>query len=185
MSLFKSNGCWLSIIVFLSTIVSLTVFGLIYLLIVIPRSPLSAEVIATPPGQVLTLPTARPTSEVMTSDVPPTPTSRLFKAQNPVRGFSECERYGFQGVVRSVTGSGLANVHVVVWAEDMRVLRAERTDVSGVYEAHLLGQAEVSQVWIQLYQNDLPVSEAINFDIQEDCQTGYQLYQIDWQAVRQ
>lgn len=176
----KSNGCWLSILVFLGTTVSLTVFVLIYLLSVLPKPSLSAEVVSTPPGQILALPTAPPSSQERR---PPLPSTVKFTAKNPIRGFSDCETYGFRGIISPLTADPLPDVQVVVWTDQLLMVGLEQADVSGIYEINLADPPPTPVIWIQLYQNDLPVSQPISLEIETDCLAGYQLYQIDWQEI--
>lgn len=153
---------------------------LAYLLLTLPAP--EGGVTPTPQVPVLSLPTApAPTA---TPGPPPSPPEAIFVAEEPVQGFSDCNRYGFLGVVAGIDGQQLADVQVVVWEDRAGLLALATTDAAGKYAIELKAKPAPRKLWLQLYQNDEPVSEPVLLQTQVNCQTGFQVYQVNWRKIK-
>lgn len=164
---------------FLSVMVACVMAVLAYLLLTLPESV--ENVSPTPSRAVLRLPTA----------LLPTTTSGLrrpvevkFIPQEPIKGFSNCDRYGFKGLVRGSDGNPIANIQVVIWEDETGGLLAlDTTDLDGTYSLEIQAKPRPRNLWVQVFQNDIPVSEPVLMKTQVDCQNGFQIYQINWQEL--
>lgn len=174
----SGNGCWFVILIGLGMGVGAILLMLVYLLITLPIAT-SSNLAPTP--ITLSLPTA---PVATTTFNPPVPHETPFVAKEPIRGFNNCETYGFRGIVWTADNESFPGIQVVVWDDQERLSAIETTDVSGIYEIEMTTQPTTPQFWLQLYQGDRPVSEAIPLDITANCETGYQIYQVDWQATQ-
>ena len=143
-----------------------------------PTNRLYAEPTSAIPA--LRLPTVSPPT--MTR-APLAPSVEKFTAKEPIRGFNDCAEYGFRGIVWSITQEPLADVQVVLWEKEAHLVAIETTDSSGIYQIMLSGSANIPQFWVQIYQADQPASNPLLLDIHSDCNQGYQVYQVDWQAI--
>lgn len=163
----------------LSGAVVVVMVFLAYLLLTLPVPDVEATPAASVP--VLSLPTApAPTA---TPGPPPSPLKAAFAAEQPVQGFSNCSKYGFWGVVTEAAGSHPAGVQVVVWEDRVGLLAMGTTDAQGNYRIELEGAPAQRKLWLQLYQNDVPVSEPALLQTQIDCRQGFQIYQVDWREI--
>ncbi|MEM7348759.1 MAG: hypothetical protein AAF485_31395 [Chloroflexota bacterium] len=125
-----------------------------------------------------------PTAMVPTATVGPViPESPRFVAQTPIQGYSDCDIYGFYGQVVGTQGEFLTDVQVVIWEESAVLLALDSTDDKGRYQIKITDQRQARNLWVQLYQDDVPVSDPLSLETQADCQSGFQIYQIDWQAL--
>ena len=111
------------------------------------------------------------------------PSKISYVAQEPIKGFSDCDKFGFKGSVKTGNGTQLEGVQIVVWEETIGLLALDSTDLEGAYSITFEGSAEARKLWVQVYENDVPVSQPVLTQIQFDCQTGFQVYQIDWQQI--
>jgi hypothetical protein len=106
-----------------------------------------------------------------------------FSPVEPIQGFSSCNSYGVKGVVTARNGNRLQGVQIVVWQDQTGLLALNVTDAEGNYSIEIAGEPTLRQLWIQVYENDLPVSEPVLIETQIDCQIGFQIYQLDWQST--
>lgn len=136
----------------------------------------------TPPGLVLEPPTLSPPT---LTPGPPFPGKVSFVPEEPIKGFSSCEWAGFRGMVRTDNGQASERVQVVVWGAGGSLLELDTSAADGSYELKFAKESSARKLWIQLYQNDVPVSMPISLEIQVDCQHGFQIYQVDWRAVEE
>ncbi len=133
---------------------------------------------------------ARPTLSLPTAAVasatpgPPAPQKIAFVARKPINGFSSCTHFGFRGQVLAGNGKRARNVQIVVWSKDEGLLALADVDGQGQYSLRLPGRPAVRHLWAQVFQNDVPVSEAVAVDTHLNCETGFQIYQIDWQPAQ-
>lgn len=163
----------------LSGAVVVVMLFLAYLLFTLPVP--DVEVTPTAPAPAFSLPTApAPTA---TSGPPPSPLKPAFAAEQPVQGFSNCSKYGFWGVVADAAGGYAAGVQVVVWEDRVGLLAMGTTDARGNYRIELEGAPALRKLWLQLYRNDMPVSEPALLQTQIDCRQGFQMYQVDWRGI--
>lgn len=154
------------------------ILGTIACLLLLARSPQKQNVTANPTvTDSLTEPLPTPTTG---STVP---SKIIFVAQEPIKGFSNCNKYGFTGSVKSGNGTQLEGVQIVVWEETAGLLALDSTNSKGAYSITFEGSPAARKLWVQVYQNDVPVSQPVLTEIQFDCQIGFQIYQIDWQQV--
>jgi len=161
------------IVIVLSTIICLLfVFRL-------PTAP-NRRPIATVPA-----PSINPTVESVSTSSPSPPDSEriLFSADEPIKGFSDCQKYGFRGRIRTSNETQLNGVQIVVWAENAGLLALENIDPSGNYAIEMDGEPDQRKLWVQVYANDAPASRPVLVEIQYDCQSGFQLYQVDWRWI--
>ena len=114
---------------------------------------------------------------------PPPPQEVIFAAKDPMQGFSNCTHYGFKGVVTAGNGKRLQGVQIVVWEDKAGLLALSNTDATGNYLIDIEAKSAQRKLWIQVFEDDLPVSQPVFVETQIDCQTGFQFYQIDWQQV--
>lgn len=137
------------------------------------------------PNRRLTATAPAPTVESISTSPPSPPDSEqiLFSADEPIKGFSNCQKYGFRGRIRASNESQLNGVQIVVWAENAGLLALENIDPSGNYAIEMSGQPDQRKLWVQVYANDAPASRPVLVEIQYDCQSGFQLYQIDWRWI--
>ncbi len=168
---------WLLVLGLLSVAVVLVMALLAYLLFTLFTTPARA----TPTRQpVLNLPTAAPPT---TTPGPPIPVELIFGVKEPIKGFSDCERYGFNGIVRAGNGNHLAGIQVAVWEDQAGLLALDTTDASGAYLIEIQDKPAQPRLWVQLYQADIPVSDPLAVTIHLDCHNGFQVYQINWQEL--
>ncbi len=151
---------------------------LVYLLLTLPG----------PVADSQTAPTRRPTLSLPTVPLPTTtpgpPVSGevVFIAEKPIKGFSNCTKYGFKGVVKASNGDRLAGIQITVWEEGVGLLAVDTTDANGVYIIEIEDQPVQRKFWVQVYQADVPASEPLAVETQADCRQGYQIYQINWRG---
>ncbi|MDM8528100.1 hypothetical protein QUF58_07790 [Anaerolineales bacterium HSG24] len=179
--LISRTGCISLLLLAIGLLVGTLFFIQAYFLFILPKPSDRLYVEPTSAAPALRLPTAPPPT---ITHVPLAPPIEKFTAKEPIRGFNDCTRYGFRGIVWSIAQEPLANVQVVIWEKETRLVAMETTDSSGIYQIMLSGSANVPQFWVQIYQADQPVSNPLLLDIHSDCSQGYQVYQIDWQAIR-
>jgi hypothetical protein len=129
--------------------------------------------------------TAGPPIEAVSTSPPSPPDSEqiLFSADEPIKGFSDCEKYGFRGRIRTSNETQLNGVEIVVWAENAGLLALESIDPSGNYAIEMSGEPDQRKLWVQVYANDAPASRPVLVEIQYDCHSGFQIYQIDWRWI--
>lgn len=176
------NRFWLLALTLLSAAVLCVIFVLGYLLVTLPAPP-AVQAAPTPTATihrpVLDLPTVPPPTATAG---PPPPIEVKFIARKPVKGFSNCRAYGFKGVVEAKDGGRLPGIQVVVWRDrGGGLLALATTDRRGLYSIEVKDKPAQRKLWVQIYQNDIPVSEPLLVKTQLDCQNGFQIFQIDWQ----
>ena len=104
-------------------------------------------------------------------------------AEEPIKGFSDCNKYGFWGRVSAGNGSRLQGVQIVVWESQAGLLALSNTDVEGNYLIEIEGEPVQRKLWAQVFESDLPLSEPILVETQSDCQNGFQMFQLDWRKI--
>jgi hypothetical protein len=167
---------WLATLGLLTTAVICVIFILTYLLFTLPVP--DEPVVLTPRRPALSLPTAPPPTVRFG---PRPPRTVKFIAEEPVKGFSSCRAYGFKGTVTAADREHLAGVQVVAWeAEAGGLLAIGDLQTNGTYAIQIEAKPARHNVWIQVYQNDIPVSEPLLLETQVDCQAGFQIYEVDW-----
>lgn len=84
-----------------------------------------------------------------------------------------------------LTGSEepLPGVQVVVWDDVSGLVALDTTGPDGAYRLAIKGKAAVRNLWVQIYENDLPVSEPVLVQTQVDCEHGFQMYQVNWRQL--
>jgi len=169
----KLNSKQAVLLAVLGGIVLLVMGVLAYLLITL--KPPNEAATAAPK---LSLPTA-PAPTITLG--PPAPLHIQFVAQKPIKGYSSCTYFGVKGKVNAGNGTALQNVQIMVWSKEKGMLALTAVAAGGEYSIRLPGRPEPRQLWVQVVQNDAPVSEPVPVATQLNCQTGYQIYQVDWQ----
>jgi hypothetical protein len=159
----------------------LVIVFLVYLLLTLPV-PANRRVPSTSDKRrVLSLPTVAPATA---TPGPPLPAEVLFVAEEPIEGFSNCNAYGFRGVIKNSQEDRVAGVQVVVWEDQVGLLALDSTDESGAYVIDIKDKPKDRNLWVQVYRGDLPVSEPITVKTYVDCQNGYQVYRINWLEIK-
>lgn len=177
------SGCWVVTLSFL-TIAVMSVMVILITLLFDLSIPVNSVVAAPTRNPGLNLPTAiLPTATIG----PPIPLKARFTPEEPITGFSNCNAYGFRGRVKSGSEPYPEAVQIVIWEEGSKLLALKTIDAVGEYDLQFAGKPNLRKLWLQLYQDDVPVSAPLPFVIQADCQVGFQIYQVDWQIsmVRQ
>ena len=175
--LLSSNRPWLVVLGLLTIAVVCVVAVLAYLLLTLPVP--AVEPAPTPRRTALDLPTAP-----LLTTTPGLQRPAEFIPEEPIRGFASCSSYGFRGTIRDSYGSQLADIQVVVWKDEAgELLALDSTDTLGTYIIEIQGKPTVYNLWVQVFQDDIPVSEPILLKIQIDCQNGFQIYQINWREL--
>ena len=128
----------------------------------------------------LSLPTAAPPP---ITPGPPAPQQVKFAPAEPAKGFPNCDSYGFKGVVSDRNGKRLQGVQIVAWEDKVGLLNLTNTDAGGSYLIEIEAEPGLRKVWVQVFENDIPVSEAVAVETQINCQTGFQIYQVNWQEI--
>jgi hypothetical protein len=170
---------WLAALGLLSVVVACVTAVLAYLLLTLPVP--SDNVSPTPRRIVVDLPTAPLSS---TASGPRRPLELKFIPDEPIKGFSSCNSFGFKGKTTTSLGDPLAQAQVVVWAEESGGLLAlDTTGTDGTYSIEIQSKPAQRNLWVQLYQNDIPVSDPVQVKTHIDCQNGYQIYQINWHEL--
>jgi hypothetical protein len=170
---------WVPLLGFLTICVIVVVIILIYLISTLPAAvPNDEAAVRTHP--VLNLPTA---ASPPTTPGPPLPQEVKFVPVEPIKGFSNCQHYGFKGVVSGRNGTRLQGVQLVAWEDKVGLLALGSTDQGGSYVIEVAAQPGPHKLWLQVFENDVPVSEAVAVETQINCQTGFQIYQVDWQET--
>jgi len=167
---------WLPLLSFLGLAVVAVLSLLAYLLLTIPDT--DSPVRPTQPA--LSLPAAAPPTS---TPGPPPPVEALFKIAEPPEGFADCDGYGFNGTVTAQDGHSLAGIQVVVWENQTGLAALSTTDDDGNYLIEIQDKPAQPQLWVQIYQDDLPVSAPVPVEIHLDCHSGSQVYQINWQEL--
>lgn len=170
---------WVPLLGFLSLSVVIILIVLIYLVSTLPAAVPGGDVAVTT-RPALTLPTA---ASPTTTPGPPLPQLVKFVPVESIKGFSNCEHYGFKGVVSDRNGIRLQGVQLVAWEDKIGLLDLSHTDAGGSYFIEAEAKPGLHKLWIQVFENDVPVSEAVEVETQINCQTGFQIYQVDWQEV--
>jgi hypothetical protein len=178
------NRPWLIFFGFLSIAICIVMAILAYLFFTLRVSTTTGtvQITATPRPPVLTLPTA---SSATITPGPLPPQEIKFVPVEPITGFSSCHNYGVKGSVTASNGKALQGVQIVVWEDQTGLLGLKITDTEGNYSVEVTDEPALRQLWVQVYENDLPVSESVLVETQIDCQLGFQIYQLDWQSVAQ
>lgn len=168
----------LIILILLSVAVVAVMALLAYLLLTLPTTP-HVQATASPRRPALSLPTAPlPTA----TPGPPPSLKAVFTAEKPIKGFSDCNKYGFKGVVKASNNDRLAGVQVIIWEEGVGLLNMATTDGGGSYVIEINAKPARRKLWVQVYLNDVPASDPISVETEADCHTGFQFYQINWRA---
>jgi hypothetical protein len=178
------NRYWLVIFGFLSVVILIVmaiIAYLFYTLRVSPTTDTPLTATATPIDSGLRLPT--PADDGVTAG-PPAPQQIKFIPEEPIQGFSNCSGYGLKGAAMTGNGERLQGVQIVVWEERVGLLGLNTTDEEGNYLIEIADEPAPHRLWVQVYENDLPVSEPVLVETQIDCQLGFQVYQINWQRVQ-
>jgi hypothetical protein len=172
----SKRSYWIIIVSLLSMAVIVVIGLLAYLLLTLPVP--AADVAKTATARpALTLPTAPlPT----TTPGPPPSLKVVFTAQKPIKGFTNCTKYGVKGVVAAANGDRLGGVQITLWEEGVGLVALDTTDAGGSYSIEIKDQPTSRKLWVQVYQNDLPVSDPLSVETQADCRQGYQIFQVNW-----
>ena len=175
----SSNRLWLVGLGLLTIAGVCVVTVLAYLLLTLPVP--AAEPSPSPRRTAFDLPTAPlPT----TTPGLRRPAEIKFIPEEPIRGFASCSSYGFRGTIRDSNGSQLADIQVVVWKDEAgELLALDTTNTLGTYFIEFQGKPTVYDLWVQVFQDDIPVSEPVLLKIQVDCENGFQIYQINWREL--
>ena len=169
---------WLAALGLLSVAVVVVMAILAYLLFTFPAPANNPS--PTVPRPALTLPTAPlPTA----TSGPRLPVEILFVPEEPVQGYANCEIYGFKGTVSGDRNVALAGLQVVVWSKKAGLVALDTIKADGSYLIEVQAEPAERQLWVQVYQNDVPVSEPLFLKTHIDCQNGFQIYQINWHTV--
>ncbi|MCB0165267.1 MAG: carboxypeptidase regulatory-like domain-containing protein [Anaerolineae bacterium] len=175
----SKNKTWLVLFGVVSIGLLIFMLSLAYVLIAQPNVTAETAATATRPAG-LSLPTAPvPT----TTPGPPLPERIDFTVEEPVEGFSDCERYGFEGSVISRKGEPLSGVQVVVWDDQTGLVSLTTTGSQGTYLIELEQLPPHQKLWIQIFANDLPVAQPLLVEPNIDCQTGFQVYRVNWRQT--
>lgn len=173
----SKSKSWLVLFGIVSVFLLIFMLCLAYVLVFRPTAGVEAAVTSTP-NPALQLPTApAPTS----ASGLPLPEHTYFTVEEPVQGFSNCEGYRFSGVVKNSNGTELQGVQVVVWDHQSGLVALNETDAQGFYRIDLESLPLHQKVWLQIYENDVPVSQPLLIEPDIGCQTGFQFYTINWQ----
>jgi hypothetical protein len=170
---------WPLILGFLSVGVVVVLIILIYLVFTLPTA-VHEDGAASSTRAVLSLPTA---ASPTTTPGPPAPQEVKFLPSKPIKGFPNCTHYGFKGVVSDRNGKRLQGVQIVAWEDKVGLLALTSTDSGGSYLIEIEAQPSLHKLWAQVFENDVPISEAVAVETQINCQTGFQIYQVDWQEI--
>jgi hypothetical protein len=177
----KSNRrYWLAALGLLSVAVACVAAVLAYLLLTLPV-PADDDFSPTPRRIAVELPTAP--LPAATSGLR-RPLEIKFIPEEPIKGFSSCHSFGFKGKVTTSQDQPLAKVQVVVWSEESGGLLAlDTSSKDGSYSIAIQAEPAQRDLWVQLYQNDSPLSEPVQVKTHIDCRTGYQIFQINWHEL--
>lgn len=179
---------YLPLIVGLVGVAVVLILGIFICVLFVQRGPVERRVAATTAPTATPTPTQPafplPTAPLPTATSgPPMPKEVIFAAQEPLKGFSSCTRYGFKGSVTTSNGTDLKGVQIVVWEDETGFLALDTTDANGHYSIEIQDAPARRKLWVQIYQHDIPVSLPVLVETHVDCQTGFQIYQIDWQQA--
>ncbi|MCB9079926.1 MAG: carboxypeptidase regulatory-like domain-containing protein [Anaerolineaceae bacterium] len=175
----SKSKSWLVLFGIVSVILLIFMLSLAYVLIAQPNVTAEAAPTATRP-EALSLPTA---SAPTLTPGPPLAERIDFTVEEPVEGFSNCDRYGFEGVVIGRNGEPLQGVQIVVWDNQTGLVSLTTTDRQGTYLIELEQLPPHRKLWIQIFANDLPVAQPLLVEPNVDCQTGFQVYRINWRQT--
>ncbi len=172
----SKSSYWIIVLSLLSLTV-IAVMGLLaYLLLTLPGPAAESQAIPTP-HPTLSLPTVPPPTATLG---PPASAEVAFTAEKPIKGFSNCTKYGFKGVVKASNDDRLAGIQITIWEEGVGLFAVDTTDEDGAYVIEIKDQPTQRKFWVQVYQNDVPASDPLSVETQADCRQGYQIYQINW-----
>ncbi|MFN8456068.1 MAG: hypothetical protein U0401_15610 [Anaerolineae bacterium] len=172
----SQHSVWIIVLSLLGVAV-IAVMGLLaYLLLTLPASRAEAQNTPTP-RPTLGLPTAPPPTP---TPGPPPSLKVVFTAEKPLKGFANCTRYGVKGVVAAANGDRLGGVQITLWAEGVGLIKLSDTDAGGSYALEIEDKPARRKLWVQVYQNDLPVSDPLSVETELDCRKGRQIFQVNW-----
>lgn len=114
---------------------------------------------------------------------PPEPEQIRYTALEPITGYSNCRSIGLKGAVQAGNGTGTQNVQVVVWDDNAGLLDLASIESGGRYRLDLPGTPTPQRLWVQLFEDDQPVSQPVIVQTQLDCEQGLQVFEIDWEKV--
>ena len=115
---------------------------------------------------------------------PPAPKRVRYTALEPITGYSSCQGIGLKGAVQTGNGTSIQNVQVVVWDDNAGLLDLASIEASGEYRLDLSAPPPAPQrLWVQLFEDDQPVSQPVVVQTQLDCEQGLQVFEIDWEKV--
>jgi hypothetical protein len=114
---------------------------------------------------------------------PPEPERIRYTAMEPITGFSNCQGIGLKGEVQTGNGMGIQNVQIVVWDDNAGLLDMTGIKVGGRYRLDLPDPLTPQRLWVQLFDDDQPISQPVVGQTQLDCEQGLQVFEIDWEKV--
>ncbi len=174
----------LPVIVGLLGLFVVIVLGTLACLLFALQLPAESEIISTAAATATHPSVSLPTASVPTTTPgPPVAQKVVFAAQEPIKGFSDCDVFGFKGIVMAGNGDRLQGVQIVVWDDQAGLLALTITNAEGNYLIEIEDELAQRRLWVQVYQDDLPVSRPAFVETQLDCQNGFQVYQIDWRMI--
>ena len=114
---------------------------------------------------------------------PPKPERVRYTAVEPITGYSNCQGIGLRGAVQAGNETGIQNVQIVVWDDNAGLLALASIEARGTYRLDLPGPPAPQRLWVQLFEDDQPVSQPVVVQTQIDCERGLQVFEIDWGKV--
>jgi hypothetical protein len=142
-----------------------------------------------PPSRVQKTETRYATFNLPTASIPdptagpPEPDRISYNALEPITGYSNCQGTGLKGAIQTGNGTDIQDVQVVVWDDDAGLFDMASIGTNGRYRLDLPGPVMPRRLWVQLFEDDQPVSRPVPVQTQLDCEQGLQVFEIDWEKV--
>lgn len=100
-------------------------------------------------------------------------------------GGPSCDWTGFFGTVRDLSGQPKPGVQIGIWDESGKLLPVSISGADGRYE-HQVSNRPVVGTWVlRVLVEGKPASPPYGFQSDDDCRSGRQRFQIDWEQTRQ
>lgn len=174
------NRVWLAVFGFVSIFLLLFMLSLAYALRIQTNQASQGGTPTATHTSIFRLPTA----PLATSPLGlPFPQQIHFIAEDPIKGFSNCEIFGFTGMVQTEHDTLVDAVQIAVWDNYTGLLALAPVDAKGKYLIELNEQLAQHNVSLQIYENDLPVSQPVVVQPHTDCENGFQVFEINWHEV--
>jgi hypothetical protein len=126
------------------------------------------------------VPTYTPTAE-SAPPVPVTEPAPAYQLRDAPLAGPDCDWTGFFGTVWDATGQPQAGVQIGIWDENDNLIAISISGPDGKYERQI-SEKPLAGTWaLRVLVDGGPASDSYAFRSDEDCRSGQQRFQIDWE----